>query len=185
MIKASGKAKETSRGTGRVCFTLGLNLGSREPNEEHVRAPRSAVLTKTIAGSSKQAARGRTRVASFPPRRAQHAPWASPARPVEHKLSRREEESRLSPGISKGSGPVGNTRSRLCCSLVLGTKGARAAVPAEQESGISNGAPWKWASANGQEAKGWSEMSSVDPSLDHHGVALARRWPGVGWGLAC
>ena len=56
MIKAPAKAKEMSRGTGRVCFTLGLNLGSQEPNEQRVRAPWSAVLTKTIAGSSKKAA---------------------------------------------------------------------------------------------------------------------------------
>jgi len=67
MIEAPAKAKEMSRGTGRVCFTLGLNLGSPEPNEQRGRAPWSAVLTKTIAGSSKKAARGRTRVAGFPP----------------------------------------------------------------------------------------------------------------------
>lgn len=58
MVKAPANAKEMSRGTGRVCFTLGLNLRSQETNEEHVRAPWSAVLTKTVAGSSKKAARG-------------------------------------------------------------------------------------------------------------------------------
>lgn len=66
MIKAPAKAKETSRGTGRVCFTLGLNLGSQGPNEQRVRAPWSQVLTKTVAGSSKKAARGRACVAGLP-----------------------------------------------------------------------------------------------------------------------
>lgn len=67
MIKAPAKAKEMIRDTGRICFTLGLTLGSQEPNEQHVRAPWSAVLTKTIAGSSKKAACGQTCVVGFPP----------------------------------------------------------------------------------------------------------------------
>lgn len=33
MIKAPAKAKEMVRDTGRICFTLGLTLGSQEPNE--------------------------------------------------------------------------------------------------------------------------------------------------------
>lgn len=66
MIKALAKAKEMSRGTGRVCFTMGLNLGSQEPNEQRVRAPWSAVLTQTIAGRSKKAAHGQRREAGSP-----------------------------------------------------------------------------------------------------------------------
>lgn len=66
-------------------------------------------------------------------------------------------------GSARDRAPLEITSSFLCCSLVpepLSQQGRKQALPMELLPRVK-----------GQEVKGWSEMSSMDPSPDRYGPA--------------